>query len=177
MGAPKGNQFWLLRSSHGRNPKFSKPDDLWNAACEYFQWMEDNPLLEEKGFAFQGVVTKEKFSKMRAMTIDGLCLFLDISDDCWRDYCKKKDFSVVTARILKVIRSQKFAGAAADLLNANIIARDLGLSDKSEFVGKDGGPIQTQTLPASEEELIEQAKRLGVDPVALGLGRSLQKKG
>lgn len=34
-----------------------------------------------------------------------------------------------------VIYEQKFTGAAADLLNPNIIARDLGLADKKELSG------------------------------------------
>ena len=38
----------------------------------------------------------------------------------------------VIEKIESIIRSQKFEGAAADLLNANIIARDLGLKDSSE---------------------------------------------
>ena len=36
MAAPLGNQFWKARSSHGRNPIFVSPDDLWTAASEYF---------------------------------------------------------------------------------------------------------------------------------------------
>lgn len=135
MAAPSGNKFWELRSSHGRNPIFQTDEDLWNSACEYFQWVEDNPLWEDKVTSFQGVNSHEPLAKMRAMTIDGLCLFLDIGVQTWHDYKAKKDFSEVTTRIENVIRSQKFAGAAADLLNANIIARDLGLADKSEISG------------------------------------------
>lgn len=163
MPAPKGNKFWLLRSSHGRKPIFESPEQLWDAACEYFEWVDKNPLKEEKGFAFQGVVTKATFRKMRAMTIDGLSLFLDIDDSTWRDYKTKEGFSVVTTRIEKVIRSQKFAGAAADLLNANIIARDLGLKDAHELTGKDGIPLipdKTRT----REQIIEEAKQLGINP-------------
>jgi hypothetical protein len=131
MPAPKGNQFWKARSSHGRNPIFESPEQLWAACLEYFQWVEDNPLQEVKGFAFQGVVRKKTFPKMRAMTIGGLCLFLDISTDTWANYRTQEDFFVVTTRAENVIFQQKFAGAAADLLNANIIARDLGLKEKS----------------------------------------------
>jgi len=54
MAAPKGNQFWKTRSSHGRNPIFPTPDALWDAACEYFQWVEDNPLWEDRLVTFQG---------------------------------------------------------------------------------------------------------------------------
>ena len=127
-----GNQFWLRRSTHGRKPIFETPDDLWNAACEYFQWAEDNPLYEMKAFAYQGEITTKELPKMRAMTQAGLCLFLDISDDTYLNYRAKDDFLGVTKKIDATIRSQKFSGAAADLLNANIIARDLGLSDKHE---------------------------------------------
>ena len=43
MAAPKGNQFWKLHSKHGRDTLFSTPDLMWEAACEYFQWCDDNP--------------------------------------------------------------------------------------------------------------------------------------
>lgn len=47
MAAPKGNRFWEARSSHGRNPKFESPEALWAACCEYFEWVEANPLAGE----------------------------------------------------------------------------------------------------------------------------------
>lgn len=68
---------------------------------------------------------------MRAMTLSGLCLFLNITRETWGQWRKLDDFSDVITQAEEVIYSQKFAGAAADLLNANIIARDLGLADKS----------------------------------------------
>lgn len=128
-----GNRFWEARSSHGAKPKFSNPDDLWAACVEYFEWNEDNPLQETKGFAFQGVVTKETFPKMRAMTIGGLCLFLDVTQKQWIEWRESRaDLSEVITRAEAVIFKQKFEGASADLLNGNIIARELGLADKRE---------------------------------------------
>lgn len=143
MAAPKGNEFWKARSSHGRAPIFATPDQLWDAAAEYFEWVEGNPLWEDKVTSFQGVNTHEPIAKMRAMTISGLCIFLDIDQSTWGEYRGRKDFSSVTTRVEEIIRTQKFAGAAADLLNANIIARDLGLADKSELSGPNGTPIKT----------------------------------
>ncbi|MFW5394207.1 terminase small subunit, partial [Yersinia sp. 2544 StPb PI] len=67
-----------------------------------------------------------------AMTLKGLCLFLDISDETWRSYRAREDFIGVITRAENVIYDQKFSGAAADLLNANIIARDLGLKEQSQ---------------------------------------------
>lgn len=131
MAAPKGNQFWKMRAKHGRDKLFASPELLWEACCEYFEWVAANPLWESKAFAFQGVVTIEQLPKMRAMTLDGLHMFLDIDRTTWAAWREQEDFSSVTLRADRVIREQKFAGAAADLLNPNIIARDLGLTEKT----------------------------------------------
>lgn len=145
MAAPKGNQFWKARTKHGRDKLFESPDVLWEACCEYFQWVEDNPLWENKVAQFQGTPIDMPVAKMRAMTIAGLCLFLDINRATWNEWRNSDDFSEVVTRVDEVIYSQKFAGAAADLLNANIISRDLGLSDKqqSEVTGANGGPVES----------------------------------
>jgi hypothetical protein len=166
-GAPKGNQFWKARSSHGRKPIFSSPEQLWDACVQYFEWVEENPLQEEKVFSYLGGITRTTISKMRAMTQGGLCIFLDITDFTWREYGKKngvisddngesydeaKDFSRVVSAVEKIIYDQKFTGAAADLFNSNIIARDLGLKDKveNEHTGPGGGPVQTRQLSRGE---------------------------
>lgn len=141
MAAPAGNQFWKMRSTHGRSPIFASPDDLWTACDEYFDWVHDNPLMETELVKFQGDAKPVAVPKMRAMTISGLCIFLDITNASWFEYAKRKDFIDITARVTEIIRTQKFEGASADLLNANIIARDLGLSEKTEHTGKDGAPI------------------------------------
>lgn len=139
-----GNRFWEARSSAGPNPKFVNGDDLWAACVEYFQWVDENPLHEAKAFAYEGVVKVQAMPKMRAMTLTGLCLFLDITDQTWRDWrAERADLLGVITRAEAIIYQQKFTGAAADLLNPNIIARDLGLADKKEFTGADGGPVQT----------------------------------
>ena len=135
MAAPLGNQFWKARSSHGRKPIFSSPEQLWEACCEYFDWVEANPLWEIKSYQYQGVPVQDQIPKMRAMTETGLCIFLDISTSTWHEYKNQDDFSSVTTRICEIIRDQKFQGAAAEFLNPNIIARDLGLADKKEETG------------------------------------------
>ena len=132
MAAPKNNQFWKARSKHGRDKIFATPGALRDAAEEYFEWIEQNPLREEKIFQYQGAIVDGSISKMRAMTITGLCRFLHVDFKTWEDYKKRNDFIHITREIEEIIRDQKFTGAAADLLNANIIARDLGLKDSSE---------------------------------------------
>ena len=135
MAAPAGNNFWQLRSKHGRDKILQSPEILKEAANEYFKWCEDNPLME-MDWVGKDAVTVER-PKMRAFTWEGLELFLDISS--LRHYKTNpdyKDFFQVISRIEKIIYTQKFTGAAAGFLNPNIIARDLGLSDKTETVGE-----------------------------------------
>lgn len=161
MGAPKGNRFWEVRSSHGRKPIFENPEDLWEAACEYFKWVEDNPLHEEKAFHFQGRVIKEPIEKMRAMTIQGLCLFLDITRETYYAYKEKKDFSDIVRLIDDTIYQQKLTGAAADLLNANIIARELKLKDSVESdLRSSDGSMTPSSVTLTNEQVSAIAKGL-----------------
>ena len=125
-------------------------ESLWDAACEYFDWVEKHPLWEDKSTVQQGVPVENNVAKMRAMTIHGLCLFLDIDQQTLANYGSKagyEDYFGVVGKIHSVIADQKFSGAAAGLLNANIIARDLGLTDKqsSELTGANGGAIRTES--------------------------------
>jgi hypothetical protein len=138
MPAPKGNQFWRARSKHGRDKIFKTSADLWEACVEYFDWIEENPLEEVQAFAYQGSVTKEPLPKMRAMTLTGLRLFLDVNAETWLRYKSNKDYYEVITQAEEVIYNQKFTGAAAGLLNPNIIARDLGLADKKDHTSSDG---------------------------------------
>ena len=132
MGAPKENKYWTLRTKDGRDPIFDNPDHLWNECVKYFEWVEENPLKEERIFHNAGKITRADVSKMRAMTISGLCLFIGICEKTWDNYRSKKDFLQVITRAERIIYTQKFEGAAGEFLNANIIARDLGLVDKKE---------------------------------------------
>lgn len=161
MSAPKNNRFWKARSSHGRKPKFAKPHLLWNACVEYFNWTEDNPLKEEKVFHSAGTITKADVNHIRAMTESGLCIFLDIGQSTWDDYKHKQDFSEVTTRVSRIIYNQKFAGAAADMLNANIIARDLGLKDKKDIIID--AKIKSTSKQITSEMSQEEATKLYQD--------------
>jgi len=147
MAPPKGNKFWEARSSHGRKPIFENPDILWDGCVQYFQWTEDNPL--EEAIVYQGALNETQSKPlMRAMTISGLCLFLDINYSTWENYREKDDFIRVTKNAEQIIYNQKFSGAAAGLLNPNIIARDLGLKDESkqEISGPNGKPIEVSNF-------------------------------
>ena len=142
-----------MRSKHGRDKLFASSDALWEACCEYFEWVEANPLYEMKPFAYQGEVIQEAVPKMRAMTINGLCIFLDVEHETWRNWRDDKDFFGVITRAEQIIYEQKFTGAAADLLNPNIIARDLGLADKKDHQSSDGSMSPKTAIELSDAQL------------------------
>ena len=152
MPAPKENKFWRARSSHGRKPKFKDADVLWDACCEYFDWVEDNPLLAAEVIKYEGHGSIMDVPKRRAMTLEGLCDFICVDPSTWIKWKTdgsdnyRKDLCHVITRAERVIYRQKFEGAAAGLLNSNIIARDLGLADKRDHSSKDGS-MTPQSLP------------------------------
>lgn len=153
QGPKKGSKHWLSRSTHGRAPIFDDPDTLWSACCEYFEWVEQNPLKEEKIFHHQGAITRTHQKRMRPMTISGLCLFLDISRNTWFNYRERDSIKDVVATVEQVIYTQKFEGAAADMLNASIIARELGLKEATSSEVTMDARITKSVGDMSDEEL------------------------
>jgi hypothetical protein len=71
MAAPKGNQFWKLRSKHGRDKLFASPELLLESACEYFQWCDENPWLSiETTTSDKGTFTKEQIKEIAEYYLD-----------------------------------------------------------------------------------------------------------
>lgn len=160
-----GNQFWKMRTSVGRELIFKSPEKLLEACEEYFQWVEDNPLVEEKTFASQGKLLKTGMNKLRAMTLDGLLLFLDIDENTWYEYKKRSGFKEVCTRVSKIIYNQKFTGAAAGLFEHNIIAAELGLKNKDKNTDEEAPPltINFQVKPAVSDVKITRGKKKEID--------------
>ena len=93
------------------------------------------------------------------MTISGMCLFLDICESTWKNYRDNEDFLQVVTAVEKTIYDQKFSGAAADMLNSNIIARDLGLKDKKDLSSDDG--TMTPKSPTTITRVIVDSNDVG----------------
>ena len=142
----EGNEFWKQRSKHGRDKIFAEPQILWDEAVKYFQWCDKNPLKEQKTTHYLGNIKQYDEKKLRAYTLIGLSLYLNTSSSYLRTFkynLKGKtdktslDFLTVIEQIEETIYEQKFTGAAANMLNHNIIARDLGLIDRKDMTTKD----------------------------------------
>jgi len=146
-----GNSLWKQRGRSGIRPIFASADELWEACAKYFECVEANPLLEVKPFAVGGQVKMIKTPKARAMTTGGLCVFLGVSDSAWHSWRSHETLGETVKLVEAIMRAQKFEGAAAGLFQPMIIARDLGLADRSELSGVGGGPIQTQDVSPADK--------------------------
>lgn len=134
----EGNQWWKRRSKHGRDVIFSDPNKMWEAACEYFEFADSNLLKSEKVF---GTGLRMNEAKMRPFSLKGLCIFLGVNERYFTQFKASiactEDFSTIISMIEDVIYQQQYDGAAAGLLNANIISRSLGLVNREDLTTND----------------------------------------
>lgn len=155
MPAPLGNQFWKLRAKHGRDKLFATPELLWEAACEYFQWVDEHPLESYEQRKGNVIIPKGHDGELpdpiitiprpRPYTLEAFCLYCQCSTGYFRAFktteaCTKDFLSVIT-HIEQTVYNQKFEGASSGLFNHNIIARSLGLRDGQD-VTTDGEKIK-----------------------------------
>lgn len=157
-----GNQFWLRRATHGRDMLFGSPTLLDEAAGEYFEDIVKNPIYSVD---FKGKdATRVMVPHIEPFTINGMCLFFKCSNSWWRNFKanqKKiknneeakeesrelaRDFLAVIHAIEQIITRQKFSGAVCGMYNANIIAREMGLIDKTDLTSKGGKIGEGKTL-------------------------------
>lgn len=141
----------------GRPTIFADADELAHACSEYFAWVDANPWKEEKvQFSnTRGAWAKVNVKKRIPYTQGGLCLYLGIADQTWIAWRIVDKFKHVVAEAEKAIRNNKFNGASAGFFNPTIMARSLGLVDKQEITGANGGPQEVITSTMTAEEAAE----------------------
>lgn len=159
MAAPKNNQFWKLRSKHGRDKLFSTPELLLEAAHEYFQWCDENPWISEKtGYNSNGAYSEEK-PTARPYSLGGFALYVGASESWLKEFRKTadKDFLAVISEIDTVIRTQQVEGATVGAFNANIVARINGIVEKVENHNTN---LNYNSEEMTREQVQEIAKKL-----------------
>jgi hypothetical protein len=137
-------------------PEFQSSEELWNAACEYFEWATENPLIEQKPMSIAGGLVMAEIEKMRVFTFSALCLHLDCSYTSYKRWRTEDRFAEACERIDAVIYTQKFEGAAAGLFNSNLIMSDLGLANKQQL--EHSGSIETLTDDDLNKRIAELTK-------------------
>lgn len=144
-------KFWEASPHTGRKRAYEDVDVFVSDCREYFEWNEKNPIMSVELVSFKGKSILADVPKIRAMTIEGLCIFLGITSRTFENYRKDgtQEFKDACASVQNIIYQQKLTGAAAGLLNANIISRELGLKDCSDVSSKDGSMTPKEPRPFS----------------------------
>ena len=132
----KGNKFYRLRSKDGRNKIFENADNLLLKINEYFDEVEDMTIDKPemiKGGDLAGTQVNLKIDDFP--TKEELATFLGFAK--WESLKNYKEYSPDFLEVITWAETQiynwKFKMTSIGVLNANIIARDLGLADKQDL--------------------------------------------
>lgn len=175
MPAPKGHERW----GNPLNPKKYTPEELWEGACNYFDWCQKHPVIkkeQKKGSTMFNVKGDLKASAKalsgivdipteRPYSIASLCNYLDICEDTFTNYSKSEGYETyfgVCKRIRQIIDSQHFEGGMVGNFNANIVTRKLGLKEAQEIDHKstDGTMSPKPTITVVSDEAAKKLNDL-----------------
>ena len=127
------NTTWSLRSTHGRAKIFGDPIILLDAVGEYIEWADTTPWFRNEAIKSGDLAgTIVKIPVTRPYTLKALVHFLDIDFNTWQLYKGREEFKETISIIEDFIYNQKLEGALVGIFNSQIIARHLGLVDKSD---------------------------------------------
>ncbi len=158
----QGNRFWEARTTVKKY--FEEPDALYASAEEYFNYCFDNPVEITEKVKVTGGINPTDTDKTREIPIlfswKGFCVFLGVTDSYFRkfrfdlksmaDKEKAERFVTVIEQIDMVMYTQKLQGAAGGVYKENIIARELGLADKT--INENHNTI-VNSVPMSKDEI------------------------
>lgn len=159
-----GNQFWKLRSKHGRDRLFGDASLLWKEACRYFEWADRTPrerveLVKYKGEASEVGVPVGHMYSMHELTV-----YLGVSGGYFRmakrelrekiEKGKAKPSEVelleTMERIEGVIQAEQIGGAAVGLYAPQLVNRLNGLTDNVNVTN--GRPVVKVSVRDAETE-------------------------
>jgi hypothetical protein len=146
-------ELYKMRHPGGRPRKYT-PETLWKSACGYFDWCNAHPWIKHEAIkSGQNVGTLVGIPTVIPYTIEGLCTYCGVSENFLRANRQiDNELSTVIEEIYRVVETQQFTGAAVGAFNANIIARKLGLVEKTNISTPEGEELRVNI--AAEHRVI-----------------------
>ena len=121
----------LLPRPVGRPRKFTTPEQLYEECCAYFDhtwnsyWPKNKVVRGSNG---KPTVVTIKYPV--PFTIQGLCLWLGVGRQTFKDYGKRAEFSGVIGWVETAIYAQQIEGAMLGFFSTRIVARRLGIGSR-----------------------------------------------
>lgn len=140
----------------------NNPKELWENACSYFKWMDDNPKVIPKtitsGKEAGRIVTEHK---ILPYSIKALCLHCGIEEEYLKDVrngIKEDPYYQVVSKILYIIYTQNYEMAVVGEYNAIFTAKVLNIDkdDSPKRVATVNIVTGLPTLSTSENEVLEK---------------------
>lgn len=123
-----------------KDTKRLTPELLWRLACGYFEAAE-NDVIMQRDFIRSGLDAGRiiEIPRRRPYSLTGFEMYVEaygirarLSDFFTNRDSKYPGFEAVCNRIRSIITQDKYDGAAVGIYNANLVIRDLGLTEKVE---------------------------------------------
>lgn len=154
-----GAQLYKLRDYKPTGYKIT-PTELMQKAREYIEDTKARPIMQNAIHQRSGEIIQ--IPLQRPLTIEGLCNYIGITVKTLHNWEKPQQepktdeerernasYLQIIARIRQLIYEDKLTGAAVGIYNANIIARDLGLTDKREVETTGDKKIKIELIPTN----------------------------
>lgn len=133
MAAPKGHSLWPSKEKFRKPKKFETPDDLLDAAIDYFKWCKEHPIYIND-FVRSGPKAGKivKIPTDRPFLIEGFCLHAGMTVQSFEHYTKKpayENYFEVSHAIRDTIFNQNLEGGYTGGFNPMLVARKLGIRE------------------------------------------------
>lgn len=154
-----GNQFWKLRTKHGRDKLFSDASVLLEEAYAYFDWCDRHPQNKVELVKYKGDHEEAEVPLGRPYSVDGFTCYLRVSKGYFwsakanlRDKIERGKATTSEVELLEtielieqMIRTQQIDGAMVGIFNANLTARLNGIADRQDIT-TNGAPVVRVTV-------------------------------
>ncbi len=141
----KSNKPWLAGKPKDKESVYNGLE-LWEVACEYFEWCDRTPITEFR----HSRTDTHAVDLPRAYSIEGFLLYAGLSRRQWEKYCTEGALTAFCAgNIHHAIRCQKLEYAAVKVMDPTLVAKELGLANRS---------VTTTTREGIFEALVETPK-------------------
>lgn len=152
MPAPKNNQYWQFRKDFFGRKKEYTPEQWYDKIIEYCEWMQSRTWNKKEAIKSGDMAgTLIDIPTSTPMSITGFCLFADVEYNTFVNYESKEgyeDYFKITVWARQIIETNQFEGAVVGAYNPNIIARKLGLTDRTDITtnGNEIKPVNVTEL-------------------------------